>query len=242
MELKKLLKNLLFIDIETVSGEKSFDILSPRLQKLWERKASFLKNDHNIAANELYFERAAIYAEFGKIIVIGVGFFYWDEEEKLCFKTKTFVEKSEIELLVSFKTFLDEKFSKKELALCAHNGKEFDYPYLCRRMLVNSIKLPKALDISGKKPWEVPHYDTLEMWKFGDKKQFTSLEMLTALFGIESSKISMGGDEVNTEYYIKNNLEKIREYCMDDVIGLAQLFLKLNGYFYEEPLNIERLQ
>lgn len=241
MEIKKLLKNLLFIDIETVSAVKTFEELSPRLKKLWIHKASFLKNDLGVSAEELYFERAAIYAEFGKIIVIGVGFFYWDEQDNLCLKTKTIVGETEFELLNSFKKLLNDRFTKKDLALCAHNGKEFDFPYLCRRMLVNGIELPKALDFSGKKPWEVPHLDTLEMWKFGDKKQYTSLEMLSALFEIESSKIEMAGNEVNTVYYIDNNLNKIREYCLEDVIALAQIFLKLKGIFLEKPINIERL-
>jgi DNA polymerase elongation subunit (family B) len=140
-----------------------------------------------------------------------------------------------------FKKLLDDRFKSKDLALCAHNGKEFDFPYLCRRMLVNGIKLPKALDFSGKKPWEVPHYDTLEMWKFGDKKQFTSLEMLAALFGVESSKNEMSGDEVNKTYYKEKNLFKIREYCLEDVVALAKIFLKLNVLENLEETNIERL-
>jgi 3'-5' exonuclease len=241
MELKKLVKNILFIDIETASGEKSYSDLNPTMQKLWSRKASFLKTDPNQTIEEQYFDRAAIYAEFGKIIAIGVGFYYWDEADNLCFKTKTFAADTETEMLIAFKKLLDDRFSKKESALCAHNGKEFDFPYLCRRMLVNGIKLPKALDFSGKKPWEIPHFDTLEMWKFGDKKQFTSLEMLSELFGIESSKNNMSGDEVNNEYYNLNNLEKIRTYCLDDVIALAQVFLKLNGYPIPDEINIERL-
>jgi 3'-5' exonuclease len=242
MDIKKITKNLLFLDIETVSVEQSFDLLSDRFKKLWKHKASFLKNEESLTVEEQYFDRAAIYSEFGKIIVIGVGFFYWDEAEKLCLKVKTLAAESEKELLQEFKKLLDQRFKSKDLALCAHNGKEFDYPYLCRRMIINGVQLPKALDISGKKPWEVPHYDTLEMWKFGDKKQFTSLEMLAALFDIESSKTEMSGDEVNETYYIEKNLAKIREYCLEDVVALAQIFLKLNGLEKVESANIERLE
>jgi 3'-5' exonuclease len=241
MDIKKIAKNLLFIDIETVSAENSYNLLSDRFQKLWKHKASFLKNEKNLTIEEQYFDRAAIYAEFGKIIVIGVGFFYWDEANNLCLKTKTLVADNEKELLQEFKKLLDQRFKSKDLALCAHNGKEFDFPYLCRRMLVNEVSLPKALDFSGKKPWEVPHYDTLEMWKFGDKKQFTSLEMLATLFDIKSSKNEMSGDEVNHEYYNENNLAKIREYCLEDVVALAQIFLKLNAIDVVEEANIERI-
>ncbi len=242
MDIKKLAKNILFIDIETVSAEESFSNLKPRMQKLWERKAQFLKNDKGISIDEMYFDRAAIYAEFGKIIVVGVGFFYWDDQNNLCLKVKTIIGDTEKQLLEELKKLLDERFKSKDLALCAHNGKEFDFPYLCRRMLINEIKLPKALDFSGKKPWEVPHYDTLEMWKFGDKKQFTSLEMLATLFDIQSSKTDMSGEEVNTTFYNEKNLKKIREYCLEDVIALAQIFLKLNAINDININHVERLE
>jgi 3'-5' exonuclease len=241
MDLKKLTKNLLFIDIETVSHESSFAELTPIMQKLWERKALFLKNDEGQTVEDQYFDRAAIYAEFGKVIVIGVGFFYWNDENELSLKVKTIIGETEKQLLEAFKKLLDERFKSKDLALCAHNGKEFDFPYLCRRMLINDVALPKALNISGRKPWEVPHYDTLEMWKFGDKKQFTSLEMLATLFNIQSSKTEMSGDEVNKVYYHEKNLEKIREYCQEDVVALAQIFLKLNALPLIEMANIERI-
>ena len=241
MDIKKITKNLLFIDIETASTEPSFDLLSERFQKLWKHKASFLKNEQNLSPEELYFDRAAIYAEFGKIIVIGVGFFYWNEEGDLCLKTKTLAAETEKELLLNFKKLLEERFNRKDSAFCAHNGKEFDFPYICRRMLINGIELPKVLDVSGKKPWEVPYYDTLELWKFGDKKQFTSLEMLAALFNIESSKNEMSGDQVNKVYYNEKNLGKIREYCLEDVVALAQIFLKLNAQSCVENSNIERI-
>jgi 3'-5' exonuclease len=242
MDLKKITKNLLFIDIETVSVEPKYELLSARFQKLWLHKASFLKNEKGLSFEDLYFDKAAIYAEFGKIIVIGVGFFYWNDANQLSLKVKTLAADSEKELLLIFKKLLNERFNQKDLALCAHNGKEFDFPYLCRRMLINGIALPKALEVSGKKPWEVAHYDTLELWKFGDKKQFTSLEMLATLFGIESSKNEMSGEQVNSVYYIENNLNKIREYCLEDVVALAQIFLKLNAYESVDENNIERIQ
>ena len=190
----------------------------------------------------MYFDRAAIYAEFGKVIVIGIGFFYWNEAGNLCLKTKTLAAETEKELLLKFKKLLVERFNHKDFAFCAHNGKEFDFPYICRRMLINNISLPKALDVSGKKPWEVPHYDTLELWKFGDKKQFTSLEMLAALFDIDSSKNEMSGDQVNKVYYIEKNLSKIREYCLEDVVALAQIFLRLNAQECVDNANIERIE
>ncbi len=240
MDSFKLTKNLLFIDIETVSGQNSYDELSPGMQKLWAHKASFLKNEEDISVDQQYFDRAGIYAEFGKIIVIGLGFFYKQQDE-LLLKVKTLAGHNEKDLLLAFKDLLDNSFKNKDLQLCAHNGKEFDFPYLCRRMLVNGIKLPKILDFSGRKPWEVPHLDTLELWKFGDRKHYTSLDMLANLFGIQSSKNEMSGDEVNQVYYADGDLEKIRKYCLDDVVVLAQLYLKLHALAALEESQIERI-
>ena len=220
------LKNILVLDIETVSGSTSFDNLSPNLQLLWGKKAAFLKNDQNLQPAELYFDRAAIYAEFGKIIVIALGFFH-QTEEGWSLRVKSFEDHEEKKLLSEFSDFIGSKFDPEKLTLCAHNGKEFDFPYLCRRMLVNEISIPKALDFAGKKPWEIQHMDTMEMWKFGDRKSFTSLDLLTEIFGIDSSKDEMDGSQVNTVYYREGGLEKIADYCRKDVIATAQLYLRL---------------
>lgn len=239
-EIKKLLKNILFIDIETVPAQASYKNLDSNWQKLWDYKASFLKNDDQKTASELY-ERAGIYAEFGKVICIGLGFFYWNEEDEICLKTKIIAQESEAETLAAFNMILESKFKKSTVQLCAHNGKEFDFPYLCRRMVVNGVSLPKALQIADKKPWEIDHFDTMEMWKFGDKKQYTSLDLLANLFEIDSSKVTMAGNEVAYVYYNEKNLPKIEAYCREDVIVLAQLFCKFKNITLPDPLQIERV-
>lgn len=220
------LKNILFLDIETVSLTKDFIDLPERLKSHWIRKASRLKNEDEQEPEKLYFERAAIYAEFGKVICIGVGGFY---EQDTKFRAKTLVNTDEKQLLLDFKKLIEEHSAKGNLILCAHNGREFDFPYLCRRMLINGIKLPAVLDITAKKPWDVMHIDTLEFWKFGDYKNYTSLDLLASVFDIPGSKSLMDGSEVNTNFYDLNNLQKITEYCREDVVVLAQLYLKLNG-------------
>ena len=235
VEDKLQLKNILFIDIETVSLTKEMEELPLRLQEHWKKKASRLKNEEDLPPEKLYFDRAAIYAEFGKVICIGVGGFY---EQDTKFKAKTLEYGDEKELLLNFKKLVEDHSAKGNLILCAHNGREFDFPYLCRRMLINGIKLPSVLDITGKKPWEVLHIDTLEFWKFGDYKNFTSLDLLASVFNIPGSKSLMDGSEVNTNFYLQNNTQKIAEYCREDVIVLAQLYLKLNG---REILNNEDL-
>jgi 3'-5' exonuclease len=227
-EQKTSLKNILFIDIETVSVFKAYDELPTKLQELWKKKASKLKNEELESVEEMFFNRAAIYAEFGKVLCIGVGGIYEKEEGNKYLKAKTLVADSETELLLAFKDLLEKHTSGQELVLCAHNGKEFDFPYLCRRMLINGVSLPKILDISNKKPWEIKHIDTLELWKFGDYKSFTSLDLLAAVFNIPSSKSEIDGSQVNATYYIDNDLEKIARYCKEDVVVLAQLYLKLN--------------
>ena len=222
-------RDILFLDIETVAATSEYNSLDERLKEQWARKASFLRRDSGATDETLFHERAGIYAEFGKIICIAVGKYFDNEAGDLGLRTKVFYGHDEREILLDFKSLL-ERIDSSTLRLCAHNGKEFDYPYLCRRMLINGIPLPPALNLSGKKGWEVQHLDTMELWKFGDYKHFTSLDLLAAIFNIPSSKTDMDGSQVNTVYYKESNLEKISHYCRKDVVVLAQLFLKLRGY------------
>ena len=228
-------QDFLIIDIETVSGNENVEELAPALYKHWERKAGFMRNDEHRTPEELYSDRAAIYAEFGKIIVIGMAIFH-EDNGKPAMRVKSISSNNEKELLTDFKNFIESKFDQDNLRLCAHNGKEFDYPYLCRRMLINDIKIPWSLNMTGKKPWEVNHIDTMELWKFGDWKSFTSLDLLTNIFGIPSSKTELDGSMVTKTYYKeKDGLKKVEEYCQKDVIATAQLYLRLNNLPLIDP-------
>jgi 3'-5' exonuclease len=222
------LSNILFLDIETVACTDDYTLLSERLKTQWARKTSFFKKEGEQTDEEMFNLRAGIYAEFGKIIVIAVGKFYEPEPGKIGLKTRSLFGDDEKKLLSEFKTLV-EKSDPNSLKLCAHNGKEFDFPYLSRRMLVNSVQLPSILNHSGKKPWEVPYLDTLEMWKFGDHKHYTSLDLLATIFNIPTSKNDMDGSMVNQVYYQEKNLPKISTYCIGDVVALANLYLKLKG-------------
>lgn len=223
------LRDILFIDIETVASTDDYASMDERMKVQWSRKANFFRRDVKLTDEELFHERAGIYAEFGKIICIAVGKYLDSESGLLALKTKVYCDPNESDLLLNFKQMV-EKFDASSLRLCAHNGKEFDYPYLCRRMLINSISLPAVLNLSGKRGWEVPHLDTMELWKFGDYKHYTSLDLLAALFQIPSSKSKIDGSQVNYVYHHDKDLEKIAEYCRADVVVLAQLFLKMKGY------------
>jgi predicted PolB exonuclease-like 3'-5' exonuclease len=223
------LKSTLFIDIETVAQSANFEDVNERLQKHWERKASFLKNDDKLTAAEMYIDRAAIYAEYGKVICISFGGFY-EEDGELKLRVSSFCGDDEKQVLSDFVKIIEKHRAKNNLLLCAHNGKEFDYPYLCRRIVLNGMPLPAILQISGKKPWNIPHLDTLEMWKFGDYKHFTSLDLLAALFDIPSSKQEIDGSMVSHTYHVDKDIEKINRYCLADVVVLAQLYLKMNSH------------
>lgn len=229
------LGDILFLDIETASLTDSFDSLDPRLQEEWIRKERLIPVDPPAEPpGILYFDRAGIHAEFGQVICVGVGFFQSKvKEKKLVFRSKIFSDPSERELLLGLKELLD----KKKWVLCAHNGKEFDFPYLCRRMLIQGIALPEPLQISGRKPWEVRHLDTMEMWKFGDYKHYTRLELLAAVFGIPTSKDGIDGSQVNAVFYLDNDLEKIKNYCLRDVEVTARIFLAMHPQL--EELDIE---
>ncbi len=233
-------QDFLVIDIETVSGNENIESLSPKLLKHWKRKTDFIRNPAEKSPEELYEDRSAIYAEFGKIIVIGMAI-YHELKGKPALRVKSISSENEKELLTEFKNFIEGKFDQDNLKLCAHNGKEFDFPFLCRRMLINDIKIPWSLNMSGKKPWEINHVDTMEMWKFGDWKSFTSLDLLTTIFNIPSSKQEMDGSMVTKTYYQEQDgIKKIEEYCKRDVIATAQLYLRLNNLplIEENQINI----
>jgi DNA polymerase elongation subunit (family B) len=222
------LRDILFLDIETVASTNDYATLDERIKTQWARKALFFKREREQTDEQIFHERAGIYAEFGKIICIAVGKFIETESGDLGLKTKAYYGDNETTLLCEFKSMI-EKMDPASLKLCAHNGKEFDYPYLCRRMLLNGISLPAALNIMGKKSWEVQHLDTLDMWKFGDYKHYTSLDLLASIFNIPTSKDGIDGSQVNAVYYQDNDLPRIKDYCVRDVVVLAQLFLKLKS-------------
>jgi 3'-5' exonuclease len=229
------IRDILFLDIETVAHQADYALLDERLKTQWARKASYLRRDSQITDEDIYHQRAGIYAEFGKVICIAVAKFSENDNGDLVLRTKAYYGDSEKNVLEDFKSML-EKLDPNTTRLCAHNGKEFDFPYLCRRMLVNCIPLPPLLNIAGKKSWEVQHLDTMELWKFGDYKHFTSLDLLAAIFNIPSSKMGIDGSQVNTVYHKENGLDRIKDYCVRDVIVLAQLFLKMKCISLEKEL------
>ena len=223
--------NILFLDIETVSQFETYNHLPEDWQELWDLKAQQLIRNKENETTETAYERAGIYAEFGKIICISCGLIQGiGENKKLVIKS--FCGDDEHKLLQEFFTMLQTWWTSTDKCLCAHNGKEFDYPYICRRMIINSIPIPDALQMGGKKPWEIKHLlDTMEMWKFGDFKAYTSLKLLAKAFGIPSPKDDIDGSMVNHVYWNGRDLDRIVHYCQKDVITLAQVLLR----FHCEP-------
>ena len=219
------LENLLFLDIETVPETKYYSDLSEDKQKLWDSKSKYQRKEDY--SPEDFYDRAGIWAEFGKIICISVGYFT-EVNSVRRFRVTSFYG-DEHGLLLEFKALIETHFSKPKHLLCAHNGKEFDFPYIARRMVIHKISLPLKLNLFGKKPWEVPHLDTLELWKFGDFKHYTSLKLLTSVLGIPSPKDDIDGSEIFRVYYEEKNVERIVTYCQKDAIAVAQVILRLRG-------------
>ncbi|MCG1035350.1 3'-5' exonuclease [Polaribacter sargassicola] len=226
MNLNYKLNNILFLDIETVPQEKSWSSVSKTMQELFEKKTKYQRKE-DITTEEFY-NRAGIWAEFGKIICISVAYFV-DNKEDRQLRVTSFFGDDEHKVLTDFKVLLDKHFAKKENVLCAHNGKEFDFPFIARRMIVHQIELPKKLNLFGKKPWEVPHIDTLELWKFGDYKHYTSLKLLTSILGVPSPKDDIDGSEVADVYYKEKNIQRIVTYCEKDTVAIAQILLRFNN-------------
>lgn len=229
------LKNILVLDIETVPQYASYDELPDTWKELWKKK---MQRDikEGLTPDGLY-QRAGIYSEFGKIICICAGYFF-ESSGGVQFKVKAFYGDDEKKLLADFSDTLNKSFGTDEHLLCGHNSKEFDFPYIARRCLINGLPIPYLLDNAGKKPWEVQLIDTMDMWKFGDYKSFTSLNLLAAVFGISSPKDDIDGSQVWSTYWIDKDLERIKTYCMKDVVTTAQLLLKFKGMDLLKPENV----
>jgi DNA polymerase elongation subunit (family B) len=221
------LEKILFLDIETVPQVYQFQDLDEKGQSLFEQKNRFQVGPEK-GIDQVYNERGGILAEFGKIVCISVGMVH-DSGQGRAIRLKSFYHDDEETLLKQFKRLLEEHYNTPYHLLCGHNAKEFDIPYICRRMLINGIALPSILQIAGKKPWEINHLDTLELWKFGDYKSFTSLSLLCHVFQIPTPKDDISGADVARVYFEENNLERIMIYCEKDVVALIQLFLRLKG-------------
>ena len=223
------LQQYLFIDIETVPSAGDFSALSPAMQCLWEKKSSSLKPSPDADPGELYQQKSGVYSEFAKVVCIGIGCLVRKDDGWKIF-LKSLTGDDEQDLLERFcqalKSFTDRE---KDLVFCGHNIKEFDIPFLCRRMVIHGMDLPTCLDTSSKKPWEVNHMDTMELWKFGDKKNFTSLALLAEVLGIPTPKDDIDGSMVGEVYWKEKNLQRIADYCLKDVLTTAKIFLRLKN-------------
>lgn len=229
------LDKVLFLDIETVPQHQTFDEMSPEGQKLYDQKTKFLQKETDA---EGVYDRAGIYAEFGKIICISVGFVHETRTGREV-RLKSFYHDDEETLLKQFVKLLEDRYNTPYHILCGHNAKEFDFPFICRRLLINGMKLPSILDIAGKKPWEISHLDTMELWKFGDYKAYTSLALLCHVFKIPTPKDDISGADVARVYYEENDLQRIAKYCEKDVVALIQLYLKITGNSLVDESNIQ---
>ena len=218
-------QKILFLDIETVPEKATFDELSETEKKLFAAKTQYQRTEDQSPAS--FYERAGIWAEFGKIVCISVGFFNLMSNQRE-FRIKSFYGQEE-ELLMAFKTLLENHFSQAAHLLCAHNGKEFDFPYIARRMIIKGINLPAKLNLFNKKPWEVPYLDTLHLWRFGDYKHYTSLSLMAHVLGIPTPKDDIDGSQVARVYYEEKNIDRIISYCEKDVITIAQIVLRLRN-------------
>lgn len=222
-------QHYLFIDIETVSAAPRFETLSPAMQQLWLQKCNAMKlaSDTDIAT--VYEEKAGIFSEFAKVICISLGCIVKKEDGWKIF-LKSIAGNDEKTILSDFSRavslFLERE---QDLVFCGHNIKEFDIPFLCRRMVIHDLKLPSILDISGKKPWEVKHEDTMELWRFGDKKNYTSLALLAEILGMPGPKDDIDGSMVGFVYWQDKDLDRIITYCQKDVVTVARVFLRLKN-------------
>ena len=230
--------SILFLDIETVPQYSSYIELPEEWKSLWDIKAGYLIRNKEDETVETVYPRAGIYAEFGKIVCISCGFIQGSgDQKKVCLKS--FSGDNEAILLYEFAEMLKKWSGNEQRYLCAHNGKEFDFPYLCRRMVINNIPIPSILNTAGKKPWEVSHLDTMELWKFGDFKNYTSLNLLAHTLGVPTPKDDIDGSRVWEVYWKDKDLPRIVTYCQKDVVTVIQVLMKMTGEQLVRQENIE---
>ncbi|MBL0068349.1 MAG: 3'-5' exonuclease [Chitinophagaceae bacterium] len=230
--------NILFLDIETVPQYPVYTDLPENWKKLWDLKSASLIKHYEGQTEETIYPRAGIYAEFGKIVCISCGVIQGNGDQRKLI-LKSFAGDDEKLLLYEFSSMLKKWDTEDNRYLCAHNGKEFDFPYMSRRMIINGLPVPNCLNTAGKKPWEVNHYDTMELWKFGDFKNFTSLNLLATALGIATPKDDIDGSKVWEVYWLEKNLERIVTYCQKDVLTVAQILLRMNNEPLLKPEQVE---
>lgn len=240
---KKRIADILFLDIETAGKTAEFADLSADMQDLWSIKAKQLKRGEELSSSavaQLYLDKGAIFSEFSRVVCISVGYFDYGKQKSKKFRVKSFFGKSEKEILIKFISLLKDHFDRpNKQAIAGHNIKEFDIPFLCRRMIIHGLKVPKMLDIKGKKPWQVNHLlDTLVLWRFGDYKNYTSLKLLATVLGIPSPKNDIDGSQIHDTYWNKKDIKRICEYCERDVLTTAKVFLRIHNKQIPENLEV----
>jgi len=227
--------DIMFLDIETAPLMSSLNDLDPAMQLLWDKKSTNFRKEDQTAAD--VYQRAGIYAEFGKIICISVGVL--KDKNPYGFRLKSFYGDDEKNILTEFSAMISKFSRNREALLCAHNGKEFDYPYIARRMIINGLSIPEILNNAGKKPWEIKLLDTMELWKFGDYKSYTSLDLLSSILGFPSPKDDIDGSMVADIYWIEHDIKRIVTYCEKDVLAVSRILLR---FMNEAPINIENIE
>ncbi len=230
--------NILFLDIETVPQYPDYASVPDDWKTLWGLKAQYLVRNKEDETVESIYPRAGIYAEFGRIICVSCGYLQGAGAERKII-IKSFAGDDEKKILYGFSEMLKKWAGDGTKYLCAHNGKEFDFPYLCRRMIINQLAIPAMLHIAGKKPWEVNHLDTMDLWKFGDFKSYTSLNLLAHALGVPTPKDDIDGSMVWEVYWKQKDLGRIVTYCQKDVATVAQIFLRMNAEPLIKAENIE---
>ncbi|MVT11574.1 ribonuclease H-like domain-containing protein [Chitinophaga tropicalis] len=222
------LDQLLLLDIETTPAFEAFDKLPDTMQLLWQDKIAKTAPESGNWA-DAYADRAGLYAEFGKIICISVGFFH-AEGGRYQLRMKSFYNDDEKVVLSGFLELINKFHIKNpRFQFAGHNIREFDIPFICRRSVIHQLSLPVPLQLHGLKPWEVPMLDTMHLWRFGEMKNYTSLKLLTAVLGIPTPKDDIDGGMVGKVYWQDKDLERIVNYCQKDVVAVGQLLMRFKG-------------
>ncbi len=233
------LKQMVFIDIETIRGKKTYnDVITenPALDDYWQTKHTQIREKEPLSyghiedSAEMYEKMAALYPEWGQIVCISIGQIKFDEDgNPIKFTTKSFSGLYEKILLEEFNETASKIMSKyPRMQWVGHNIKGFDMPYIIKRSLINGVRVPNVFHLQKQKPWESQLIDTNDVWKFNGWNG-ARLGLLTEILNIPSPKQDMDGKMVSDVFWEDGDLNRISEYCEMDINATANVMLRISG-------------
>ncbi len=228
------MRDVLYLELATAGRYRTLEEAPPGYQRLWGEWNAWREEQPD-------FGRAALYAEFGQVVGMSLGYHLEDGPQEE-FRISSWVGDEAAILGEFLRVVKSLTKSKRRLRICSHNGKSFDFPYLSKRLVARELELPEVMNIVGMKPWELPHLDTLELWRHGGgRRSYVGLELLAMTLGIELPYAWMDGSDIHTLFWSqeREEWERIGRQGALEVYLTAQVLRRLQ---HQAPLERESVR